>query len=1030
MKPKFLKISAFGPFGDVVEVDFAKIGGSGLFLISGDTGAGKTTIFDAICFAFYGEASGSVRSTDGVRSHFAKNDTKTFVELEFTHRGNTYQITRSPAYLREKKNGDGMTTVSAEATLSKDGMVLSTGFTQVRKAVEDLLGLDVKQFKQISMIAQGEFLELLHADSVKRGLIFRKIFHTDLYSKFQMLLKDKEREAKGAFDDSGKFLLQYMMQLDDTLDEKNALYQVEEFLIKQKGLLFQEQKEFSEVEGKWNQLQEDLLGLKGEITKGEFLNKQILALKAAKEEMIALGEEEQTRLVEKTNLERQRKALDYIAPLANDMAQIQESLDMAKAEVLAYEKNIVVLTPVYEEKEKEKNKLEETKGALDGERIRLQKMEEQLLTFADKEKVEKDLANNKVFLGNMESKMLEIKGDMERKQEGILLAQEQLKGKISLETEKLLLAQKIEKVGERKEKIDGLLVEQKGLTRELSLLKEMIFAYKQADAEWIAVHTKREDVETAYIFAQAGILGESLVAGEACPVCGSLEHPQIAKIPKETPSKEVWEEWKKKEDVAVGKREKIKSDGQAQRKICNTMKERLEMDCKGIGISSEGIQEAISTWQVEFETLENQKKELDLQEINFQKLEMQIEKDAGLLTKYKEYLELTEKEKRNLETTIHGLLGELKGFQNQLGNAKKEDMEHNIAAVKRYIAKEDKERAWILQLWQQKKEELAESQTMLVEKKRQKQELQNSLGKKEKAFAEELQKQSFADIDAYQAIVPETRSQLEGMEEDNRMYFAKLEQSREVFQATKRGVGETSVGVDVFALQEKETALQSMAVGLEERKNKGNQAIAIHERLLEKAEEQWKNRKKAELIYLPIAELSKTANGDLQGRGAQKITFEIYVQMFYFDQILLAANQRLQEMTAGRYVLVRAETARDRRSQTGLDMEVVDYYTGTSRSVKSLSGGESFKASLSLALGLADVIQMYAGGVDIETMFIDEGFGSLDENSREQAIEVLQRLSDGERLVGIVSHVSELKESIEKKILVQKAVNGSKIVIL
>lgn len=178
---------------------------------------------------------------------------------------------------------------------------------------------------------------------------------------------------------------------------------------------------------------------------------------------------------------------------------------------------------------------------------------------------------------------------------------------------------------------------------------------------------------------------------------------------------------------------------------------------------------------------------------------------------------------------------------------------------------------------------------------------------------------------------------------------------------------------------------------------------------------------------MPIAELSKTANGELQGKNAQKITFEIYVQMFYFDQILLAANQRLQEMTDGRYVLVRAEIARDRRSQTGLDMEVIDYYTGTSRSVKSLSGGESFKASLSLALGLADVIQMYAGGVDIETMFVDEGFGSLDEHSREQAIEVLQKLSDGKRLVGIVSHVSELKESIEKKILVQKGVGGSKV---
>ncbi|WP_317853694.1 SMC family ATPase [Chakrabartyella piscis] len=1029
MKPKFLKISAFGPFGNMVKVDFEKIGSSGLFLISGDTGAGKTTIFDAICFAFYGEASGSVRSTDGVRSHFAIADTKTFVELEFTHKGDTYKITRSPSYARAKKNGDGMTTVPAEATLSKDGMVLSDGNTPVKNAVTELLGLDAKQFKQISMIAQGEFLELLHADSSKRGLIFRKIFHTDLFSEFQQLLKEQEKEARIAFEDSGKFLLQYMNQLDEDVVAKDALYDVDTFLVKQKGILFQSQKDFAGIEGKWKQSQEESSSLKEEIAKGELINRQIVTLKQTKEDLIALEQQEEVKLVEMKGLQLQRKALDYIAPIANEKNRIQLQLEIATKEVETYEKSIAVLTPVFQEKEKEKERLEETKVALDGERIRLQKLEEHLQLFDEKELVETNLAKNRAFLENIEQKKQEIQRDMEQKSKGIEAAQKQVQEKSKLEREQLILQQKMEKEQERKVKLDGLLLDQKKLEQEINKLNAMRREYKQVEQKYQEIEKMREQVEIAYLGAQAGNLAENLIEGDACPVCGSLHHPNIAKIPDEAPTKETWEKWKKKEAEAFSQQEKIRTEGKAQSTICSAIKERLEADCSVEQIQITEIAETIATWQNGYAILEQNKKELQTQQIALQELEATIEKDMTALENYKSFLEITVQEQKNIASVVHGLQGEWKGFQNRLGDTKKEDMERNIASLKRYIEQEDKDRAWIVQLWQQKKEELSEQQTMLVEKKRQKQELQGNLNKKTKELALELEKQGFVNPEAYKSNLPESRMILETMESENRGYFTKLENTKELFQAAKKGVGEEAVVVDLVALQEKEQTITNQLMELEVQKLERGKTIAILQQLLEKAEEQWKFRQKAEAIYLPIAELSKAANGDLQGIGALKITFEVYVQMFYFDQILQAANQRLHDMTAGRYALVRAEGTRDKRSQTGLDMEVIDYYTGTTRSVKSLSGGESFKASLSLALGLADVIQMYAGGVDIETMFIDEGFGSLDENSREQAIEVLQRLSDGKRLVGIVSHVSELKESIEKKILVQKSTNGSKIQI-
>lgn len=1026
MKPIHLTISAFGPFAEKVEIPFQKLGEGGLFLVTGDTGAGKTTIFDTICFALFGEASGSNRGVDSVRSDFALANTKTFVELIFQHRGKVYRITRNPAYRRPKKNGEGTTTEVAEAALFCEEETLSTGFVQVKKAVEELLCVDAKQFKQIAMIAQGEFLKLLYADSNERGAIFRKVFHTDVFADFQLRLKEAEKQNRTQYEDSEKRLLQYLGQLcpDREIEGKTIVYQAEDILDEEEKSFADGQmqtKRIKEEKAAFSKKEQELTTL---ISKGEINNKRIADLEQAKAELHILTEQKEENAVKQTILMKQRVAQDYVLPFEKVLQREAQALDEAEKLVENFTKKVNTLYPVLKEKEHERKQLEAVQPNLDEERIRLRKLQTDFAAYTRKETIIKEITLLQERKNLIENQAKVIQNSIEIAEKNSSETKAKLEEKPVLEKAELVTSQAIQAKREHQSRMKQIIVMKDALKADEKALESLRMQYKKADFAWKEARRWCEDVESAFLGEQAGILAERLHDGVACPVCGSLEHPQKAVLSLTAPTEREWKKAKEEEELSHGKLQELAAQGKGLLARCDLQKEIILKSFLGEATTEESFLNDLKSIELEIKVLEQevfgQRKKLS----DLLNLEQILENEKTVLAQLQEKLEdLKEKTKENIDKT-NLLQGELTALQERLEkNISAEQAKAAIETLQRYLEKADQEYNQIVSVVQEKKEDIQRLETRLDEAK-----TLAILGKKrtEKAKGElhsKILEKNFISEEEYCLVLPESREQLEVEEQSNRGFFEKLSRLEELIQRTE--LDKSIEKMDLLQLQKEKDEITLRMIEVDNTLEVLHASAAIKEIALKKGKEELTLRRKIERQYLPIMELSKTANGELSGKD--KITFESFVQGFYFDRVLRAANLRLGEMTEGRFRLLRAEYASDKRSQSGLEMEVLDYFTGKERSVKSLSGGEAFKASLSLALGLSDVIQSHAGGVQVDAMFIDEGFGALDEQSREQAVQVLQRLSYGNRLVGIISHITELKENIDKKILVKRGSAGSSV---
>ncbi|WP_352401195.1 SMC family ATPase [Anaerotignum sp.] len=1029
MKPINLTISAFGPFAEKVEVPFSKLGDGGLFLISGDTGAGKTTIFDAICFALFGEVSGSNRGIDSVRSDFADAKVKTYVELTFQHKGKIYVVIRNPAYRRPKKSGEGTTTEVAEATLSSEGQTLSTGFVQVRKAVEELLSVDAKQFKQIAMIAQGEFLRLLYAESSERGTIFRKVFHTDVFSNFQQKLKELEKQNRTRYEDSEKRLLYFLKQLcpEADWDCKGTAYQGEVIVSKQEIALFDSQNRITVLKVDRKNLAKKEQELTIQIGKGEINNKRIADFQEAKGELALLLQRKEVELVKKDFLARQRLAHDYVLPFEIALLREVESYEEAKKQVGDLTKKLNILYPVLEHMAQEHNKHEEELPKLNEEKIRLKKMQGDLLAYTRKEVLQKER-------GLLEEKKIRLAKQEKEQKESIIVTEQsiseikdKLEGKPDLEKKELVLAQEMQMIKERQGRMRRIVVMQEERNAQLKQLAALRVRYKKVDLAWKEARRYREDVESAFLAEQAGILAEKLEEGVPCPVCGSLEHPQKAILSQWAPTESTWKEAKEKEANAYTALQEVSAEGKGLSTKCEMKQEGILKACMEEGTSEETLQKKIRQLEMEMKTLEEgcldvKKKITELRALD----ERQHEKN-NVLEKLKGKLEETQESIRQTIEQDSLLQGECVALEERLEkDTSAQQAKSAVEALERYIEKAENEYNRILAIFQEKKDEVQRMQTRLEEGKSHELQGKRRVEKAKSKWNAMMLEKGFATMEAYQSALPQSIEKMEKEEQENREFFNRINRLEDFIKRTN--LNNDIVMIDLEVLENKKAEIAQHITQLDTTIEKLNGSLIMKEAALKNAKEELDLRRQIETEYLPIMELSKIANGELTGKD--KITFESFVQAFYFERVLRAANMRLGEMTEGRYRLMRAENATDKRSQSGLEMEVMDYFTGKRRSVKSLSGGEAFKASLSLALGLSDVIQSHAGGVQIDAMFIDEGFGALDEQSREQAVQVLQRLSYGNRLVGIISHITELKENIEKKILVHRGTSGSLVEVL
>lgn len=890
MRPLELTISAFGPYVDELTLDLGKLGGQGLYLVTGDTGAGKTTLFDAITFALYGKASGENRQGTMLRSKYAEPDRETFVRLVFEYRGMQYTVCRNPKYRCAKMRGEGFRVKNASATLTY-GDVVCTGAEQVTKEVQEIIGLDCGQFTQVAMIAQGEFLKLLLAPTKERVEIFRHIFKTDNYMLLEQEIRTDFLKSSARCADLQKSIRQYAEGIrcpEDLEWQEKALSgeflteDVIEFLTE---LLQRDEERKKKMEKEREGLAKQIDEVNGRIQMAEEQEKQKREWQEKKEELRVLsGQSVQVREAYQSEKERKPRMDELIEKAAKLRKDI----------------------PVYEEREKLQGIQEELYD-------RIQHLEKEERAGGERQKALKE-------------EISEAKKERER----LLTTGESL----------AFSEEKIKRLQESKETLKEQQELYAAYHRAAQKHKRAAALFQESEREAEESQRTFERMRHAYMEEQAGILASTLVEGTPCPVCGSREHPVKAVLSEGAPLREEVDEAEK---IAAQKAEFLQQkheDAVAQLVVCRELKAKLVMDEEKFAGEEKEIERQLSLALEERERLQAEKELLARLQEEIPEKEASYEKGQLIL--------------QENATALAAL------------SAQKTEGEKRIAALSENLAFPDRE-------------SLVREIVTAEEERKKREEVLMSLEEKRQMVAGQLSE--------VQGAVLTLEKQLEGRKEIS--------------------LADEQEKLRLLLEQEKELSTQwdEWVIRLDGNRNIRKNLVK-QEQALEKAEKE----------YRMLKSLHDTANGTLN--------LETYVQMACFDRILFQANRRLEIMSGGQYELVRQEEEGDGRKKWGLELDVKDYYNGTLRSVKTLSGGEAFMASLSLALGLSDEIQSSAGGIRLDTMFIDEGFGTLDSESLYQAIRVLDDLGKNGRLVGIISHVPELKEQIDRQIVVKKKKSG------
>ena len=913
MRPIKLTMSAFGPYAGRTVLNLDELGSNGLYLITGDTGAGKTTIFDAITYALYGEASGDTREASMFRSKYAEASVPTEVELVFTYAGKEYTVRRNPEYERPKSKGEGFTTRKAEAELRcPDGRVVSRQ-RDVDAAIRDIMGVSRSQYMQIAMIAQGDFLKLLLASTEERKAIFRQIFKTQLFQSLQ----DKLKRESGSLNDqctaAKNSLSQYISGI--AVDENDVL-SIEAAKAKA-----------------------------GELPTGETISLLEVLIRQDEGEEKALSEQ----------IERRDRELEIInANLGKIEAEekAKDSIRKAREEQAAEGKRLLVLKEAFEE---QKARSPEIDRAADEK----SKAEAELPRYDALESVSGEI---RTLQADLDKQMRDLRDKTEKQERGARELEE-LKNELKTlgdagENRQRLLGEK-ETVGARKRDVDALadlVTEQAARKAGLRQLQEEYAAASENSAKKTADY---EANNKAFLDEQAGIIAETLEEGMPCPVCGSLSHPQPAKKSEKAPTEAQLKMLKREAELAQNQaRTKSESCASAKAEL-NAMEQSL-------------LERAGSLWEAAaFDTLRDmiEAERAGLKE-KLAKLETAIKAERGRCER-KAFLE---KEMPGKESALSALRSGI------------ETVSGAVAGLKASIESKKTQ-------WEEEKRKLR--------------------------F--ESRKEALAYIQNAESLIAQRKAALQKAEKDFSDSDRKIAQLNATILSLEEQLSKEH-GPDRESESARKEACLAARKEAEKRSRDVHARLSANQAALRSIQGKIGDLEQLEKKYSWVRALSNTANGNISGK--EKIMLETYIQMTFFDRIIARANTRFMVMSGGQYELKRRREAENNKSQSGLDLDVIDHYNGTERSVKTLSGGESFKASLSLALGLSDEIQSSAGGVKLDTMFVDEGFGSLDEESLDQAMRALSTLADGNRLVGIISHVAELKNRIDKQIVVTKEPSG------
>lgn len=1055
MKPIKLIISAFGPYADTMPpIEFEQFEEKGLFLISGDTGAGKTMIFDAICYALFGKTSGQHRSEKNLRSEYASADTKSFVDFYFSHQGKNYHIVREPSYTRVNRNGK-LTEEPEKVTFYYEDGRSEEGTKKVAPLVEELLHINEKQFKQIAMIAQGEFWDLLNAKTEKRTEILRTIFQTDAFKNIEYELKDTMNNNIGLRDREEDSILQYFSEVqakeDGVLAQElqtlqmraqgsRSAWNVQEFL-NVIGCLLDEDASLMEQGGEMLQEEKKILDQKKQIQIMAETNNRFLSvaqqLASEKEKLDAEKEEmdEKAGLLSKAN-----KATFQVYPVfracqtkeeeriltEQKLSESQKAYDTA----VETEKSLAVL---YEQSSQQRKQAEEYKAKA----VRLLTDEPKYETRAQLIKELGDLQNKAEDLLAQEKRLKKKEEELEERKADLIAKTEALKDqparKVQLEAEAKTCRDLLGKVSRV---VRELLPAYGEVVQSFSSKKEN-FLKKRELAN--TAEQKEKTAKDIIDGCRAGILAQDLQDGVPCPVCGSTHHVKLAVLPKDYISEEAYKDLVQKKEEAAAEREKALGEAERAKaeyqKYADYLKQEI-IDCltnefyQG-NADSKTLSELGRDVQIEERELNGHLKKLAVQIKDAEGLCRQAE-EAGRSLKLaqgeetkqlSEEKEKFEKEKSRTKEALAAVQAALEPLK-KLAFATGEE----AVAARKQLQKYGDQILEQIETARIKKEKASleagkiHSQIEILKEQARSQKKDEEELKKE--FLLVLKENGFENQEEFGRYVLKPE-RIQDLQQEQEQYRQKVKTNLvQLEDARKNAEGKAYVDLQEVTAQ---TAAQAEKVdSLIREQNRVANRIDKNRDLLEKIEERKDKLEQYRKASAIAGRLYRLVTGQT---GNGKITLEQYIQAAGFDNILRAANRRLIPMSDGQYELRRQEESLGKRSNTFLDLEVFDYYTGKSRPVGNLSGGESFKASLSLALGLSDTVSSQMGGVQMDALFVDEGFGTLDRKSIDSAMEILTTLSNSNKLVGIISHREELMANIPQQILVTKTKTGSQIKI-
>ncbi|PLS16819.1 ATP-dependent dsDNA exonuclease [Bacillus sp. M6-12] len=1036
MKPLKLTMQAFGPYAGKEHIDFTLLGSRTMFVISGKTGAGKTTIFDGISFAIYGKASGEDRSGQELRSQFAEDSLTTEVTLEFMLRGKSYVITRAPQQEKKKKSGNGVTTVTAKAELYEietngEKKLLGANVREVEEKIKTIMQLDANQFRQILMIPQGEFRKLLTSESKDKEQILQKLFHTELYKRVEEKLKEEAAELKVMAEKSRLARVGLLKDIY-TAEESELSEEVQKDEPNEHIVLPLLVSEIEKAEIKLNEMETILQAKEAErsqalqeihkaedilarMTERDKLHAEKMQLEAKKAEIEEL--KNSIRLAQKAaNLEKQEQ---YCKRIHSQVSQLKSELERLTMEAGKWDEIKKELQNIYEKEQQRSSERDQAAGEVH----RLQQLKEKVLVFSA---VHTETGVQQSMWKNAASDKQNAEGEFRELAE----AEERLQQKKSDCEKAALLFSEVQRKWEKATSFLQQFSRLSDIMKDLAKAETILGAKEQAFSELTSNLESEKQLydrlELSLRSSHAGVLAATLISGDACPVCGSAHHPNPAEMSAASPS----EEEMKVQKANVAKAEQARSKAESEYY-------QVKSSWTSLNVSAEEkiseIQETIPDFHVSDITLFAVKYKQEKQELEQELKQLKLKKDSlsRIETEYNN-LKLQREEKKRLieelgtkEESLKTSYLELNAKLSSLMDTVPEDMrtpkrwESALGAAR--ARQKDLQDA--LENASAKLQQARETESAFSAQKSSVMEnynkMQAELEQERSRFKEDMLAQGFDTYNAYETA-KRTEEQIDSYEKAIEAYGQK-------FHAITGLLHDIEFKLKDVAkpdLAELQRILNSVSAELEKLRifqQEWRMGKQRNEMILKKIEEITASQKEIDEKYAVVGHLYEIT----KGQNPFRITFERYVLAAFLDDILKEANMRLIKMTGGRYQLLRKIDPTRRNIQSGLELTVFDQYTGQERHVKTLSGGESFKAALALALGLADVVQQYAGGVSLETMFIDEGFGTLDPESLDNAIETLMDIQSSGRLVGIISHVPELKERIDARLEVSASQKGS-----